>query len=145
MILKKYPSAVESQWHKSIADAAFSAAQLAGAMSHAQPQYSCHIRSEKTLPRRGRRACLFFRYRTRSPHRRSEIIPAQAVKKDEVGDKQIDEAIYQTRFYFAQWKPIADRGVQEGDYIMIDLDTIEGEPQKVFDHVRFQVIQRAHG
>ncbi len=69
----------------------------------------------------------------------------KSVKRAEVGEKEIDEAIRQMLFFYAQWKPILDRPVQDGDYIMIDLDTFEpgqnGEEiaQRVFHHIRFEV------
>jgi trigger factor len=64
------------------------------------------------------------------------------VQRAEVAEKQVEEAIRQMRFFYASWKPVHDRPIQDGDYIMIDLDTIEGEEiQRVFHHIRFEVSQ----
>ena len=49
-------------------------------------------------------------------------------------------------FFYAQWKPVEDRTVKEGDYIMIDLDTIDGDTvQNVFHHIRFEVSAQSNG
>jgi trigger factor len=139
VVVKKYSSAIESEWHKSIADAAFSAAQLQARVP-LLPQSSVTFDLKKHSLADG--AVIIFSFDTEPevPTVDPKLFQIKPVKKDEVGDKQIDEAIHQSRFYFAEWNPVTDRGVQEGDYIMIDLHTIEDEPQKVFDHVRFQVM-----
>jgi trigger factor len=59
---------------------------------------------------------------------------AKAVERPQVGDVEIDEAIHQMLFYYAEWTN-EDRPIQEGDYILINLDT----DVRVFDHVRFEV------
>jgi len=140
MIVKKYSSAVESQWHKSIADAAFSAAQLQARVP-LLPHTSVTFDLKKHSLEEGAELTFAFDTEPEVPTVDPKLFHPKPVKRDEVGDKQIDEAIFQSKFYFAQWKPITDRGIQEGDFIVIDLHTIEDEPQKVFDHVRFQVKQ----
>jgi len=139
VIVKKYSSAIESQWHKSIADAAFSAAQVQAKVP-LLPHTPVTFDLKKHSLEEGAEITFSFDTEPEIPTVDPKLFQLKPVKRDEVGEKQIDEAIYQSRFYFAQWKPITDRGVQEGDYIMIDLHTIDGEPQKVFDHVRFQVM-----
>lgn len=139
MVVKKYSSAIESQWHKSIADAAFSAAQMQARVP-LLPHTPVSFDLKKHSLEEGAELIFSFDTEPQIPTVDPKLFQAKPVKKDAVGDTQIDEAIYQSRFYFAEWKPITDRGVQEGDYIMIDLHTIDSdEPQKVFDHVRFQV------
>jgi len=140
VVVKKYASAIESEWHKSIADAAFNAAQLQVRIS-LLPHTPVTFDLKKHSLEEGAELIFSFDTEPEVPTVDPKQFQAKLVKRDEVSEKQIDEAIHQSRFYFAQWRPITDRGVQEGDYIMIDLHTIEDEPQKVFDHVRFQVMK----
>ncbi len=65
-----------------------------------------------------------------------KLFVPKAVTRPPVEEKQINEAIHQMRFYFADWEEVKDRGIQEGDYILINMDTAQG---KVFDHIRFEV------
>jgi trigger factor len=140
MIVKQYGSAVENQWHKSIADAAFAAAQ-AQVRLPILPHTPVTFDLKKHSLDEGAELVFSFDVEPLVPTIDPKLFHKEPVKRDEVGEKQIDEAIHQTRFYFAQWKPIVDRGIQEGDYIMIDMDTVENEPQKVFRHIRFQVVK----
>ncbi len=62
-----------------------------------------------------------------------------SIDKIEVSDEEIDEIIRQMRFFYAQWKQV-NRPIKEGDYIIIDLDSIESNtPQRVFSDTRFEV------
>ena len=85
---------------------------------------------------------LFFTFETepKVPKVNASVFKAKPVERSEVGEKQIEEAIRQMRFFYAKWVPITDRAIQDGDYIMIDLDTVEGKTTtRVFNHIRFEV------
>jgi len=87
-------------------------------------------------------ASLHFSFETEPsiPTVDKEQFARKEVKRAEVAQKQIDEAVRQMMFFYAEWQPVTDRPIQDGDYIMIDLDTIDGDiPQKVFNHIRFEV------
>ncbi len=139
LILKKYPAAIESQWHKSIADAAFGAAQLHSRVPMLNTNSPVTFDLKKHSLEEGAELVFSFDTEPEVPTVDPKLFIAKPVITAEVGEKQIDEAIHQMRFFYAQWNPVADRGIQEHDYIMIDLDTIDGEPQKVFNQVRFEV------
>ena len=69
-----------------------------------------------------------------------QLFVPKPVEKKEVGEIQVNEAIRQMAFFYAKWESVEDRPVQEGDFIMIDLDTMEGDEKKrIFNQVRFEV------
>lgn len=139
VILKKYPGAIESEWHKAIADAAFPAA-MAQARTPVLNNTSVSFDLKKHSLEDGAELVFSFETEPAVPSVDPKQFHLQPVKKAEVGEKEVDEAIRQMRFFFARWTPIDGRGIQEGDFIQIDLHTIDGpEPEKVFDHVRFEV------
>jgi trigger factor len=140
MVVKKYGSAIEGEWHKSIADAAFNSAQMQLRLP-ILPHTPVTFDLKKHSLEEGAELTFSFDTEPEIPTVDPRLFQLKPVKREEVGEKQIEEAIHQTRFYFAQWTPIVDRGVQENDYIIIDLETIEETPQKVFDQVRFQVVK----
>ena len=139
LILKKYPAAVESQWHKSIADASFAAAQLHSRVPMLNTNSPVTFDLKKHSLEEGAELVFSFDTEPEVPTVDPKLFYPKPVQTAEVGEKQIDEAIHQMRFFYAQWKPVVDRGIQAGDYILIDLDTINGEPEKVFHEVRFEV------
>lgn len=65
----------------------------------------------------------------------------EPVEEKTITDKELDEAIHQMRFYFADWTPVIDRPVQEDDYVLLDIDSLANEekPERVFSQTRFQV------
>lgn len=139
MVVKKYPSAVESEWHKAIADAAFSAAQAQARVPMLNTGSSVTFDLKKHSLTEGAELKFSFETEPQVPSVDPKRFQPRSVESPELGDKQIDEAIRQMRFFFASWKPIEGRGIQEGDYITIDLETLGNNPEKVFDKIRFEV------
>lgn len=138
-ILKKYPEAVERELHKALANVAYAEAQKLANVPllnrSAQITFDLKNHSEES-------AEISFSFETEPtvPAVDPKLFVQKPVLRPEVGEKQIEEAIRQMLFFFAEWTLIEDRAIQDGDYIMIDLDTIEdGKPQEVFHHVRFEV------
>ncbi len=138
-ILKNYAERVEKQSHKELADLAFVAAQKIAQVPLLNQNSSISFEMKKLS---GEGAELIFSFETepKIPNVDPAGFTPKAVDRAEVGEKQIEEAVRQMRFFYAEWKPITDRSIQDGDTIMIDLDTVEGENvQRVFHHIRFEV------
>ncbi|HSX10437.1 MAG TPA: trigger factor [Chlamydiales bacterium] len=139
IILKKFPADVEKQRHKALADLAFVAAQKIAKVpvlnSNSPVSFDLKHESEE-----GAEMLFSFETEPAIPTVDPSGFVAKPVARPEVAEKQLEEAIRQMRFFYAQWKPIHNRPIQDGDYIMIDLDTVEGDVvQKVFHHIRFEV------
>lgn len=140
MIAKKFPNDVEKQMHKTLADLAFVAAQKVAKVPVLNNNSPISFDLKKQSPEEGAELVFTFETEPTIPSVDPSTFVAKPVERAEVGEKQLDEAIRQMRFFYAQWKPVQDRPIQNGDYIMIDLDTIDGENvQKVFHHIRFEV------
>ena len=139
IILKKFPNDVEKQLHKEIADLAFAAAQKAAKVPVLNNNSPISFDMKKQSAD-GAELVFSFETEPMIPMVDPSGFTAKPVDRAEVGEKQIEEAVRQMRFFYAQWKPINDRAIQDGDYIMIDLDTVDGETvQRVFHHIRFEV------
>jgi trigger factor len=142
IVVKKYPEAIESEWHKSIADAAFAAAQMQARIPVLNNGANITFDLNKHSLEEGAELRFSFETEPELPKVDPKQFHPTPVKKAEVGEKQIDEAVRQMRFFYAKWTPLEGRGIQEGDYIQIDLDTIDtDQPQKVFNQIRFEVSQ----
>lgn len=139
MILKKFPNDVEKALHKELADAAFIAAQKIAKVPVLNNNSPISFDLKKSTPEEGAELVFSFETEPKIPDVDLSHFASKEVARPEVGDKQIDEAVLQMRFFFAKWKPV-EREIKDGDYIMIDLDTVEGENvQRVFHHIRFEV------
>ncbi len=140
LVIKKYPSAFEEEWKKAIADISFAAAQKAAAIPAMNPQTSIRYNIKNYSLESG--AELTFTYETEPdiPSIDLSSFKIAPIDRPEAGAKQIEEAIRQTRFFYAKWQEVLDRPIQKGDYVILDLDSMEGEtPQTVFTKTRFEV------
>ncbi len=139
VILKKYPNDIDKQLHKSLADLVYVEAQKLARIPllNNNAQISFDMKSKTAT-----QAELLFSFETEPviPQIDKTLFKPQAVNRLEVGETQINEAVKQMLFFFAEWKLVEDRPTQAGDYVMIDLDTIDGEHvERVFNHIRFEV------
>jgi trigger factor len=140
LIVKNFPHSVEMEWHKTIADAAFAAAQKSARVPVLNNHSPISFDLKKHSLEQGAELLFTFETEPAVPSIDPGRFTLRPVPKGEVDEKQIEEAIRQMRFFYAEWKPVTERGVQEGDYILIDLDTIDGEKEEqVFRHIRFEV------
>jgi trigger factor len=140
VVLKRHPGAVEGEWHKAIADVAFASAQQQERIPVLNTGAPVNFDLKKHSLEEGAEVTFTFETEPHIPFVDPKKFVRQPVDRAVVGDKELDEAIRQIRFFYAKWTSIKDRGVQEGDYIMIDLDTMDGDvTTKVFNNVRFEV------
>lgn len=139
LILKKFQGEVERKLHKELADLAFVAAQKIVKVPVLNNNAPISFDMKK-MGNEGAELLFTFETEPNIPIVDTAGFVPKEVERPEVGEKQIEEAIRQMRFFYAQWKAVTDRTIQDGDYIMIDLDTVEGETvQRVFHHIRFEV------
>ncbi len=138
-IAQKFPKDVEKETHTALADMAF---QEAMALTNVRPlnRSSKVVFDLKKIDDTGAELIFTFETEPTIPHvdpKQCILKPAESTQPTE---KQVNEAIRQAQFFFADWKEITERPVQEGDYLLIDLDTIEGDVvERVFTKVRFEV------
>jgi len=139
MIAKKFPKEIEKELHKSLADVAFAEAQNLAKI----PVLNRNSKITFDLKNISNDSAeLFFSFETEPviPSIDPKLFSPKPTQRPQVGEVEIEEAIRQMRFFFADWKTIIERPVQKGDYVLIDLDTIDGEEvQKVFRQIRFEV------
>lgn len=86
-------------------------------------------------------ATLTFKFETEPtiPEIDPKKFTLKETERPEVGDTQINEAIRQMQFFHATWNPV-DRPIQENDYVLLDLESLETTPPtKVFSNTRFEI------
>ena len=143
LIIKKHGPQLEEQWHREIAREVFAALQKLIDI----PPLSMHSKVNFNLIKHSLEEGAELTYNFETEPTVPAIDPTQfqlkEIKKAEVGQKEIDEAIRQIRFFQAKWKEITDRPIQENDYIILDLESLDTDPaQKVFSNTRFEVSEK---
>jgi trigger factor len=139
LIFSKYPQQVDKEIHNHLADLAFVEAQKQTKIPVLNNNSSISFKMNK-LDENEAELSFSFETEPALPVVDAKQFTPKPVTRPEVGDKQIDEAIHQMLYYYAQWTPVLDRAIQDGDTIIIDLDTKNGETYtNVFNHIRFEV------
>ncbi len=66
------------------------------------------------------------------------------VKRPVVDAEKIQETIRQTLFFYATWDKVENKPVEEGDFVLLDMDIIEVDPpSSLFNNTRFEVVDRS--
>jgi trigger factor len=140
MVLKKFGPQVERDLHQQLADLAYAGAQKLAAIPRLNNNAQISFQMKKLTDENGE---LSFTFETepQAPTVDPTKFHSKAIKRPDVTDKEIDEAVRQMQYFYAAWTPITDRPIEDGDTIMINLDTLgeDGQWNQVFNHVRFEV------
>jgi trigger factor len=73
-----------------------------------------------------------------------QIDPAEfqlgAIERPVVNAEKVQETIRQTLFFYATWEKVENKPVEEGDFVLLDMDVIQVEPSfSLFKSTRFEV------
>lgn len=66
-------------------------------------------------------------------------ISLDPVEREEISDDDVDHSIENLRLYHAQWTAVADRPVQEGDYVDLDIEKLDEPVATLCKDTRFVV------
>lgn len=138
-ILKKYSSAVEEKLNSVLADEAFKACQKATNLKILSNGPKITYDAKSISLENGAELTYKFELEPEIPSVDPLKFSPKSIKAPKVTKKEIDEAIHQTKFYYAEWNEITDRVAKEGDYLLLDIETTEEPKQKVFQDTRFEI------
>ncbi len=145
MILKNFPQEVDKEWQQEIANIAFQECHKLSTIPvlHRDAKITYKMKSHSPS---GALLVLSFETEPKIPHVDPKLIQLKPVKRPEVSDDKIEETIRQVQLFFAQWHHVKDRPVQEGDFVLLDVDVIEETPATpLFSHTRFEVDRKIDG
>ena len=143
LVLKNYPSQVNKQWQECIANLAFQESEtlLHIPLLNNEPKINFNIKSYSLD---GARLIISFETEPVVPTINPKDVELKRVERPIVNDEKVNETIRQVQFFFATWKTISDRTIQESDFVILDVDVIEEEPPtKLFADVRFEVTDKS--
>ena len=139
LIMKNFPKEFDKALQESIADLAFKECQTLAKTpllgNEARVTFNMKSHSNETAE-----LVLAFETEPEIPTVDPKTFEPKEIKRPEVNKDKIEETIRQIRFFFAEWKNVHGRPVQEGDFVILDVDVIENEPSTpLFTGTRFEV------
>ena len=140
LIVKKFPQALEEKWEKLLASHAFHACQKISSTQTLDEKTEVKYDLKSYSESEGAELIFTFETEPLVPDLNESSLELEEVKREVIDEKTIASRLHEIQMFFAHWESITDRPVQMGDYVHIDLETIEEpQPQKVFDNARFEV------
>ena len=143
LILRRYPDVVDQKWQKAIADDAFQAVQNVARI----PLLNTRIPITFDMKKHDENGA-----EMKFTFEREPIVPEIDVSKielkdlpvEEITEETLDEAIRQVSFFFAEWTTALDRAAKAGDYVLLNINTLEGDKEHpAFNETRFEMSEKS--
>jgi trigger factor len=139
LVVKQAPSAIDREWRQSLADLSFYDLMKSEKVPLFRRNSPLNFDIKTLSPLEGSTLVFFYETNPKIPSVNVKDFILKSIKKHSVGEKEIEEALKQYRFFFAEWKDL-DHPIQENDFVIIDLEALDTTPPtKVFSHTRFEV------
>lgn len=144
-ILKKYSKQVEQEWKELLLNTAF---RESLGLIKTYPFDDKSVRKaniEKISLEEGAKVHIEFEALPDVPNINLEDLSLKPVQKKEITEKDIEDTIEEVRLHHAQWEDVEGRGVENGDWV--DLDIVNAEkPEEIFvSNGRFKVEEKKIG
>jgi len=138
IISKKYGAQVDKETDQAAADLTFTECQKEAKTPILQNHANISFHTEGE----GEEKKLIFTFESEPviPELKMSDFKLKKSKDAKVDDKRLDEEIDNVRSFYATWEQIEDRGVEEGDFVLLDIDDLDQDPPaQVFNGARFEV------
>jgi trigger factor len=143
LIVKSAPAEIDKKWQATIAQAAFEESLPASNVPLLK-EGKVSFEMKKHALDKGAELTLTFETDPEVPTVDPKQFHLKAVEKIVVDDEKVEQVLRQVQLFFAEWKEVFDRPIQEGDFVLVDLDVIEQDPpQRVFTGIRFEVTSKS--
>ena len=143
MIIKNYTKEVDKEWQQQIANACLDECQKLAKVPllHRDAKVTYQLKSHSQS---GALLTISLETEPKVPRIDAKQLQLKPVKRPEVNEDKINETIRQIQLFFANWQHVHDRPVQEGDFVLLDVDVIEDHPPTpLFSHTRFEVAEKS--
>lgn len=139
VVAKRFPFELDKRWQQVIADLSYrkcaEQANIPLLRADTNISFKMHTHSHD-----GAHLTLSFETVPQIPDIDPKGFQLKTIERTPVTPEKVAEALRQILFFFGTWKEVTDRPVQEGDYIRVDLESLETTPPtQVFSDTRFEV------
>jgi trigger factor len=143
MIIKNYAKEVDKEWQQQIANMCLDECQKLAKVPllHRDAKVTYQLKSHSQS---GALLIISLETEPTVPRVDAKQLQLKPVKRPEVNEDKINETIRQIQLFFANWQHVHDRPVQEGNFVLLDVDVIEDHPPTpLFSHTRFEVAEKS--
>lgn len=139
MVLRQHMPKIEMVWRKKIADLSFVEAQKLVKIFPLNSRVTINFDLKSLSLEDGAELSFSFETEPDVPIVDPALFKMPSLPELKVEEEKVDETIRQAQFFYAKWTEV-ERPIQEGDYVIIDLEAIDHDPPlKVFSHTRFEI------
>ncbi len=139
LIEAKYPGAITKAWDGSFADFAFKEAQALARVPvlNGSSKISYQVTSLKESEGE---VSFQFEREPEVPEIDYATLSLKPVDTVEITEENVNNTIRSIQMFYAKWNQVTERAVQEGDFVVLDIDDLDGEtPVPAFSGSRFEV------
>ncbi len=125
-VIQKFEKHVDDEWHNIVLNTSFSEALVLSDMTPlsekvvGKPQV-------KSLTKEGAEFTIEFEAFPEVPTINASDISIKKVTPQSPTEEDVEDRLYDLRLNKAEWEPITDRGIQDGDFADLDIDSLEEE------------------
>lgn len=121
MIISKYKNAIQEEWRSVLIDLAFSEAlELSGVYPYRQNTIKKPIINASS-PDQEANITFEFEHFPEVPDIDVSELKIEPINPNGITDKNVDELVEDLQLHHTQWEEITDRGIEEGDFVDLDI------------------------
>lgn len=140
LVLEKFKSAIDEEWRSVLLNTAFhEALEIVKVIPFSQESIKPQIKNISLET--GSEITITFEQRPEVPEINPSEIKLKKVSTRSVTDKDIEERMTELQLHQATWEDINDRGVQEGDFVHLDIESLDNPGTVVCKDQPFSVIK----
>lgn len=141
LVVQQFGKYVKQEWHEILINAAFSEFL---AKTNLYPLTTSHKSIRRAEVKNaditgGSHLVLEYEARPEVPPIDISSLVLKPVKREPISSEDINDTIHQIQLHHAQWTPVTDRPVQEGDFVELTIDALEDPPRNICTKMHFEV------
>lgn len=141
LILQHYAKHIDDEWRLVLTNTAFGEAiSLTNIHPHSRESFD-RPKIKKYSREEGSQVSISFERQPAMPKIDPKNIRLRRVEPQAVTPDRIEQAIEELRTYHAKWEPVEPRAVREGDYVLVDIDTLGEKEERICTNERFHVLE----
>jgi len=144
-VIKNFGKHIDKEWHEVLLQTAF---QEAINLTKIYPYSKESIKRpqvKKASKEEGSTISIEFESAPEIPSVKPGDIIVKNVERSQITDKDVEEQIERIRMHYADWQDVAERGIEEGDYVDLDIDSLDQPDLQLCADTRFIVKQGEMG
>ena len=143
LIRKNYAKALEEEAKKKLTKLAYEEVQAIAKIAPHSRDSQIQFNMENFSLDENLQFSISFETEPQVPEIKTESMKFKKEERAEITEEKVDAGLNEILLVYADWKEVTDRGVQDNDYILVDIEDLEkNPPEKVFNSIRLEVKEK---